>query len=155
MELETWIEQIDDLRAGLTSSVKYVLEDAIKENLPAARAELIPFANDGNVDADIVYAITGSRGEYEAEVALEGSQAEFVEYGYGAIGEGTYPEGDPWEYDINGHGDKGWYYAHNKKSHGMRAGAVMYDLTRAISDSLDDADRIIAEHRTRNRRRRK
>lgn len=152
MDLETWVEEIDDLRAGMASNVRYVLEDAIKENLPIARAKLIPFANDGNTNVGISYEVSGSRGDYEAIVELTGSQAEFVEYGYGAIGEGTYPPGDPWEYDINGHGEKGWYYAHGKKSHGMEAGAVMYDLVRDISDSLDDADRIIEQHRAKRRK---
>ena len=147
MELETWIEQIDDLSSALGSNLKYVLKEVLDESVPIAQNELIRFASDGNDNADIVYSIDGERGNYTAEISLVGEDAEYVEYGYGAIAEGSYPEGDPWEYDINGHGMKGWYYAHGKKSYGQVAGAVIYYLTRDLSDSLDSADEIVARHR--------
>lgn len=152
MELKAWIEQIDALSAGIESNVRYVMEDAIKESTREAQSKLRRFADDGNDDAEIVATVSGQRGNYTATVELVGADAEFVEYGYGAVAQGSYPEGDPWDYDINHHGGAGWYYAHGKKSYGMRAGAVIYYLTRDISDRLDNPDEIIARHRAGRRK---
>ena len=38
------------------------------------------------------------------------SLAKVVEYGIGYTGSFTNVETDDWEYDVNGHGEKGWYY---------------------------------------------
>lgn len=43
------------------------------------------------------------------EITVNSEQAVFAEYGTGIMGE-TFPHpDDPWQYDINGHGEHGWY----------------------------------------------
>lgn len=153
MDLDAWVDELDGMTFSVNSNIRYVMEGAIKQALPEARAKLPRFAEDGNSDAQIYTEVTGSRGDYTAFITLIGEDAEFVEYGYGAVAEETYPPGDPWEYDINGHGYAGWYYAHGKKSRGLPAGAVLYRMTEDIQETLDNPWDIINAYRSRRRRR--
>lgn len=43
------------------------------------------------------------------EITVNSQQAVFAEYGTGIMGEKFPHPDDPWQYDINGHGEKGWY----------------------------------------------
>lgn len=58
-----------------------------------------------------------------------------VEFGTGVSGQGTHPDSKGYEYDVNGHGDNGWYFFDNDGSlhftTGMKAHRFMYD---AIQD---------------------
>lgn len=64
--------------------------------------------------------------------------AVFVEFGTGVVGAGS-PHPDPtgWQYDANGHGDKGWVYfnENDQKWHwtkGMKSRPFMYNTARAL-----------------------
>lgn len=59
----------------------------------------------------------------------------FVEFGTGVSGQGTHPKSQDYQYDVNGHGDNGWYFFDNDGNlhftTGMQAHRFMYD---AIQD---------------------
>ena len=56
-----------------------------------------------------------------------------VEYGTGVVGEGTHEDPKNYQYDINGHGENGWWFFDDKgKIHwtkGMKAHRFMYQAT--------------------------
>lgn len=58
-----------------------------------------------------------------------------VEFGSGVSGKGTHPNPQDYQYDVNGHGDNGWYFFDDKGelhfTTGMKAHRFMYD---AIQD---------------------
>lgn len=57
-----------------------------------------------------------------------------VEFGTGIKGQGTHPDSKGYQYDINGHGDSGWYFDYDGKLHfttGMEAHRYMFN---AIQD---------------------
>lgn len=55
----------------------------------------------------------------------------YVEFGTGIIGKGTHPQSQTYQYDVNNHGDNGWYFFDdNGNLHwtkGMKAHAYMYN----------------------------
>lgn len=57
--------------------------------------------------------------------------AQWVEYGTGIVGQGTHPESNGYQYDVNNHGDDGWVYRDkNGQYHftrGMEAHRYMYN----------------------------
>lgn len=57
----------------------------------------------------------------------------FVEYGTGVVGEGTHEDPKTYQYDINNHGENGWWFYDEKgKAHwtkGMEAHRFMYRAT--------------------------
>lgn len=56
--------------------------------------------------------------------------AAFVEYGTGIVGEGTHPDAKGYQYDVNSHGENGWYYFKDGQIHftkGMAAHRYMYN----------------------------
>ena len=59
----------------------------------------------------------------------------FVEYGTGVVGQGTHPLSDRYQYDVNGHGNDGWYFRDDEGiihfTKGMVAHRYMYN---AIND---------------------
>lgn len=59
----------------------------------------------------------------------------FVEFGTGVSGKGTHPNPRDYQYDVNGHGENGWYFFDDEGNlhftTGMKAHRYMYD---AISD---------------------
>lgn len=59
----------------------------------------------------------------------------FVEFGTGVSGKGTHPNPRGYQYDVNGHGENGWYFFDDEGNlhftTGMKAHRYMYD---AISD---------------------
>lgn len=61
---------------------------------------------------DLVNSITTSEIFNDTiEIYTENAYAMYVEYGTGIVGsQNPHPLLDGWKYDVNEHGDKGWYY---------------------------------------------
>lgn len=97
-----------------------------------------------------IRSTTGSSDWYELTKTLENSFAKdiklgtlvnncfyagFVEYGTGIIGNGTHPLSKNYQYDMNGHGEAGWFFLDENGvlhwTQGMEAHRFMYD---AIND---------------------
>lgn len=72
----------------------------------------------------------------------------YVEFGTGIVGEANAHDGDtdiPWEYDVNDHGDSGWWYyasidgiAKFRWTKGMPARPYMYNTLRWLQDNYPD-----------------
>lgn len=99
-----------------------------------------------------IQATTGGSSWYEPTGTLENSwvlsdvmgilentcwYAALVEYGTGIVGNGTHPKPGDYRYDVNGHGEKGWYFYDDQGrlhwTKGMKAHRFLYD---AINDYI-------------------
>lgn len=64
----------------------------------------------------------------------------YVEFGTGIIGAGSpHPAPNGWVYDINGHGESGWWYYNDRDNRmhwtqGMASRPFMYNTARALKD---------------------
>lgn len=77
--------------------------------------------------------------------------AAFVEFGTGIVGEeNPYPGDAGWAYDVNGHGEAGWYYYSDSGWHhirGMPARPFMYNTLRELEAEAEaEGGRIIAQY---------
>lgn len=66
------------------------------------------------------------------------SWAAFVEFGTGIVGfENPHPEANGWKYDVNNHGESGWFYFKNGDWHwtrGMPSRPFMYETGQELRD---------------------
>ena len=67
----------------------------------------------------------------------------FNEYGTGIVGsQNPHPSANGWKYDINEHGEKGWYYPKGDGTYGWTKGLpskhMFYDAFEDIKDLLGD-----------------
>lgn len=54
---------------------------------------------------------------YELTITVGGDEVFYYEYGTGIVGSQNPHPDDPWEYDVNGHGEDGWYYIPSENHH--------------------------------------
>ena len=77
--------------------------------------------------------------------------AAFVEYGTGIVGErAPHPgaESDMWTYDVNGHGDEGWWYLNNgwHFTTGMAARPFLYETRLMLEQQAPDIyERLVGQ----------
>lgn len=75
--------------------------------------------------------------------------AAFVEYGTGVVGSrNPHPEPDGWAYDVNGHGDAGWWYLNDNDSKlhwtaGQPSRPFMYETARRLEEICGDVAREV------------
>lgn len=70
------------------------------------------------------------------EISVDGDVALFVEFGTGIVGSNNPHPVDPWQYDVNGHGEKGWRYQDDsgtwRITSGMKSRPYFNDLIEWI-----------------------
>jgi len=92
---------------------------------------------DGNYGGDIEFVAIPNG----YAVTYNGEQVAYIEFGTGIEGESSpYPDSDilskaNWEYDVNNHGTKGWYYKDHRtgevhKSYGMVGNMPVYRASK-------------------------
>lgn len=59
----------------------------------------------------------------------------FVEFGTGIVGEGTHPNANGYNYDVNSHGEDGWYY---KDANGVFHWTKGMEAHRYMHNALND-----------------
>lgn len=90
--------------------------------------------------------VNGIKSQYEGKnkglVVSAAKHSAFCEFGTGVVGQGS-PHPDPidgWEYDVNEHGEDGWwYYDKDGKRHwtkGMPSRPYMYDTARMLRNMV-------------------
>lgn len=107
------ISQIKHIQKQLVEAMNDLIERLAEEGVKIAKAEVV--AMDAVETGELERTIDGyfdpiSRIGY---VYAASPHAFYVEYGTGIIGaENQHPEPGraAWQYDVNGHGDEGWWY---------------------------------------------
>lgn len=137
------IQNIIDMNNEIMTAIPALRNDFIKRSLDyldeRARYHLAASIGNGS------YVPTGElmshfRKEYELGKFLNDCYyAALVEYGTGIVGSGTHPNAKGYQYDVNNHGEDGWYYMdEHGKFHwtkGMQAHRYMFN---ALNDYLND-----------------
>lgn len=99
-----------------------------------ARAHLATVSGDAVEGNSVTFSHSDSSSGMKASGVVEaGGQAAYIEFGTGTLGEGTYPKGNPWEYNVPSsfkrkdvNGVTYWVY-NGTKMYGWASYPFMYD----------------------------
>lgn len=87
---------------------------------------------------ELVNGITSKYDKDKGYIYSGAAHSAFCEFGTGVVGQGS-PHPDPidgWEYDVNEHGEEGWWYydenGNRRWTKGMPSRPYMYDTARML-----------------------
>ena len=126
---------------------KKILEEVCSSGAETCREQIIMHGatDSGELYDSVGYEVTDDVGHIYANA----THAKFVEYGTGVVGNGTYPNGIPWAYDIHGHGEDGWVYYKKGSFHwtqGQASRPFMYDTAKELkNEGLSKAVKKVIE----------
>lgn len=100
------IKDIKKIERAITRGVELGI-DELCNRLKSKMIEYLVLYGLG--DSNLVNEILVLKTKNGVVLTAGADYAMFVEYGTGIVG-ATNPHPHPWAYDINGHGDNGWYY---------------------------------------------
>lgn len=133
-ELEAYQKKVEDLGPGI---VKAATELGVEE---AKNQALFMNAYD---TGELVNSIVGEVRDEKGHIMSTAPHGKFVEFGTGIRGkQSPYPVNPPigWQYDVNEHGEAGWWYiGDDGKQHwtkGMPSRPFMYDTAQSLRQSL-------------------
>lgn len=138
-----------DIQEGVERAIEILCaegERKAKELCPAP-SEAHPFAT-GELRDSITHKVELNGKKTVGTITAGTDHALFVEFGTGVVGAGS-PHPDifsGWEYDVNGHGSKGWYYPKGDRvfhTKGQKSNPFMYETAKYLSEN---AERILSEH---------
>ena len=133
-ELEDYQKKVEGLGPGI---VKAATEEGVEE---AKNQALYMNAYDSG---ELVNGILGEVQDEKGRVMSTAPHSIFVEFGTGIRGkQSPYPVNPPigWQYDVNEHGEAGWWYTGDDgKKHwtkGMPSRPFMYNTAQILRQSL-------------------
>ena len=131
------IRQVEEYERELKSKVAEFLNRLMQAGVDIASAKILELGaiDRGELDSSLQYTLyrEGEKGIVFTDCA----HACYVEFGTGIKGsESPHPE-LPWEYDINGHGEEGWYYYDTDSGRirftkGLPSRPFMYETAREL-----------------------
>lgn len=157
----------DDLAEALTELARFITEE---KGVEFAKMQIAQFPA---IDTgELLGSITGAynKSEHSGTIYSGAYYAVYVEFGTGIIGESNaHPQAEVhgWEYDINNHGEAGWFYPEKdgpesnawspdgrkaagvkmRWTKGMPARPFMYNTLRDLEREVEkEGGRIIAEY---------
>jgi len=151
-EIENAIKEVRAYQNDITYKCQIFAERLAQVGVEIARV------NVANLDA--IYSgelLQSIRSEYAGTVkdgatwliVTDCNYAAYVEFGTGVMGAGApHPNTSVvgWKYDINEHGDMGWYYYKDGAWHwtkGMKSRPFMYDTTVALNEKIESIAREV------------
>lgn len=133
-ELEDYQKKVEGLGPGI---VKAATEQGVEE---AKNQALYMNAYDSG---ELINGIVGEAHDGIGHIMSTAPHSIFVEFGTGILGkQSPYPVNPPigWQYDVNEHGEAGWWYTGDDgKKHwtkGMPSRPFMYDTAQILRQSL-------------------
>lgn len=138
------IQELEELRKRMYADLQKYLEALMNQGVDIAKAKVVELGAvyTGDLAASLsgrMYAEDG-----KAVIFTDSDHAAFVEFGTGVMGQTNpavdAPEG--WTYDVNEHGDKGWYYWDESAgkvrwTKGMPSRPFMYETTQDLRGKAD------------------
>jgi hypothetical protein len=81
-------------------------------------------------------------------VTYFGQDVAYIEFGTGVTGAGNYPDAEVlaevnWSYDVNNHGEKGWYY-YSKRDGKLRHSRGMRG-ERPVLETFRETERLVPQ----------
>lgn len=136
-------KQIREYREDLTDKCEEFAYRMAEEGVSIAQLKILSF------DAVMTGELLNSIGLEAGDIVSNGSSyyiytdclwASFVEFGTGIVGsENPHPDTGSinWKYDVNKHGEKGWFYLLDGKWHwtkGMPSRPFLYETAQELKD---------------------
>lgn len=147
-----------EFKEFILEKAKKLLDDICKMNLPIdedlgvsssdylsgmsyeIEGDTIILGNTSWIDISAKNMSETTKEKYPAQLSL----SHIIEYGIGAVGAGSSYSGqaDDWQFDVNNHGDNGWYYKDaNGGIHwtrGFEGRYIFYKLSQNIEENIEN-----------------
>lgn len=164
-EFEGYIESIkkvllsDEFKEFLLNKCRITLENICSMNIPITNhyepdiennymagmkteigEDYILLYNDSTIDINSKNMSETTKAKYPAQLSL----AKIVEYGIGAEGANSVYQSqvEGWDYDVNNHGSKGWYYKDDSGNiywtDGFKGCFIFYKLVENVEEFIGD-----------------
>lgn len=134
-------KQIRKYRNDLTDKCEEFVYRMAEEGIALAQLKILDF--DAVFSGDLLNSMSLEAGDIVSNgvtyyVYTDCDWAAFVEFGTGVVGkENPHPEANGWKYDINEHGESGWFYFKGGAWHwtrGMPSRPFMYETGQELRD---------------------
>ena len=138
--IQNAITEVRHVQEQLVLAMNELIEKLALEGAQIARAEVVAMdaVDTGELERSIYgYFDSGSRIGY---VIAGAPHAFYVEYGTGIYGGHPEAEAAGWSYDVNGHGEGGWFYLSDRDGHvhwtrGMVSRPFMYSTLAWLEEA--------------------
>lgn len=144
------IRQIEAYKRDLRSKISRLLGVIVDEGAELARAKVIQM--DAVMFGDLANSIGGiyDPATHIGVIFAGAPHAVFVEFGTGVVGAGN-PHPDPvggWKYDINSHGEAGWWYWSDSDNNwhwtkGMPSRPFMWETAKELPFIMEKAAKAV------------
>jgi hypothetical protein len=122
---------LNKLQKDINIAIEFGIADSVSKIIKKLESLL-----DGYGVPGLKSEISSSIGFKSFEIAVNGDVALFVEFGTGIVGSRNPHPVDPWQYDVNDHGDKGWRYKDSsgqwRATSGMKSRPYFNDLLQWV-----------------------
>lgn len=134
-------KQIREYRENLPNKCEELAYRLAEEGVAISQLKIIDF--DAVFSGELLNSMNLEPGDIVSNGAsyfiyTDCAWAQFVEFGTGIVGsENPHPEVNGWKYDVNEHGEKGWFYFKDGEWHwtkGMPSRPFMYETAKELRD---------------------
>ena len=138
------LERAEKLIKEFANEYEQGIKDAIRTATEAMYEKVLEYCH----DSEIYNHIDAIHWEYDEETNVGRVWTNdwvllFNEYGTGIVGsQNPHPNANGWKYDMNEHGERGWYYPKGDGTYGWTKGLpskhMFYDAFEDIKDLIGD-----------------
>lgn len=137
------IKDIEKYKRELTEKVNLLIEELTDYGVQVAKAQVRELGAwyTGELESSIEGYFSPSVGV--GIIKAGAPYAVYVEFGTGIVGKSQpHPSPDNWRYDINNHGDSGWWYFNDNTGRmqwtkGMPSRPFMYNTARELENACE------------------
>ena len=137
------IKDIEKYKRELTEKVNLLIEELTDYGVQVAKAQVRELGAwyTGELESSIEGYFSPSVGV--GIIKAGAPYAVYVEFGTGIVGKSQpHPSPDDWRYDINEHGESGWWYFNDYTGHpqwtkGMPSRPFMYNTVRELENACE------------------
>jgi HK97 gp10 family phage protein len=142
-EIDRLIKDIKQYKRELTEKVNLLIGELTDYGVEVAKAQVRELGAwyTGELESSIKGYFSPSVGV--GIIKAGAPYAVYVEFGTGIVGKGQpHPSPDDWRYDINEHGESGWWYFNDYTGHpqwtkGMPSRPFMYNTARELENACE------------------
>lgn len=131
------IKQIEEYEKKLQQNIKDFLPKLLESGVDIARAKIVELGAIDSGELQNSLAFTLYKEGNKGILFTDCQHACYVEFGTGIKGSISPHPTLPWEYDVNGHGEDGWYYYDAEQGRirftkGMPSRPFMYETAKEL-----------------------
>lgn len=131
------IKQIEEYEKKLQQNIKDFLSKLLEAGVDIARVKIMELGAIDSGELQNSLAFTLYKEDNKGILFTDCPHACYVEFGTGIKGSVSPHPTLPWEYDVNGHGEDGWYYYDTEQGRvrftkGMPSRPFMYETAKEL-----------------------